>query len=45
MSIAHNNYSVLNAYKLMMLSLYCRLQCTVILVSVVLKGSLGGTTF
>ena len=24
--------------------IYCRLQCTVVLVGVVLKGSLGGTT-
>ena len=26
-------------------TLYCRLQCTVVLVGVVLKGLLGGTTF
>ena len=32
-----------NVYKLMMQSLYCHLQCTV--VGVVLKDSLGGTTF
>ena len=35
------NYSVCNAYKLMMQSLYCRLQCTVVLVGVVFKDSLG----
>ena len=47
LSFSHLLVSIFCAYKLLYpyTTLYCRLQCTVVLVGVVLKGSLGGTTF
>ena len=39
------DYSLCNAYKLICNPQCCHLQCTVVLVGVVLKDSLSGSTF